>query len=273
MSFHRFPSFNFPYTSSEDLRQYLIDYGRTGAVHVFKDGKNIECISQKKEINEGGKVRLISDKLTLPLNLPGKISPELNNDIKIEKLQRCRLLHNEEQVTNLISDYGDVVFGEIADCVGTEAAELSWCFKPFNLTTATKFDPILKSLKTDFCEIPADMLTECFEKSREDEKLISLGKYYGNCLGYSRSTMTNECDVVLAYPGGPDMSDLCFTHLEINHEHNNGGSVRLSETTGSYRLPETICQVNMINDSEVIAVRTDHQCWFFTSDTSEGFEV
>lgn len=66
----KFPSFNYPYTASEDLRQFLVDYGRTGPVHVFKNGQNVECIPQKKAYSENAE--FISEKPTLPLNLPGK---------------------------------------------------------------------------------------------------------------------------------------------------------------------------------------------------------
>ena len=56
-----------------------MDYGWTGPAHVFKNGQNLECIPQKKEISGSIKVRPISEKPTLPLNLlVGKINGKVD---------------------------------------------------------------------------------------------------------------------------------------------------------------------------------------------------
>ena len=243
-----------------------MDYGRTGPVYGFKNGQNLECIPQKKEISGNIKVRLISEKPTLPLNLPGKLNGKV-----VEPWDYL------QSVTNLISDYGDVVFGELADVVGTEAATLSWCPpETSNSERLTKFAPVINRLETNFCDVPLSLLTDLVQESGEEEKVMETEKYYGNCLAHARLTLAQDSDIVLVYPGGPTMSELCFSHLESDHEEERGFSVRLSARTGTFSLPERICEVSMGNEIEqggIIAVRTDHKCWFFGSGSSNGFEV
>ena len=263
MSNLKFPSFNFPYTSSEDPRQFFVDYGRTGPVHVFKNRQNVECVPQKKE-NENAKVRLVSKMPTLPLNLPG--SGHINN---VESQTKFDQWHCEQPVTNLISDYGAVVFGGLAKEVGNQAAASSWSPPSCNLRNLAKFDPVIERLQSDFCDIPSGLLSDLVQESGEEEKTTATGKYYGNCLAHARSTLASELDVVLVYPGGSTMNKLHFSHLEIDHEKEIGVSAKLAESTGSFCLPERICQVTMGNDQDIIAARTHHRCWLFGSEDFE----
>ncbi|XP_046859693.1 uncharacterized protein LOC124453041 isoform X2 [Xenia sp. Carnegie-2017] len=64
-----FPSFNFPYSPSEDSRQFLVDYGRTGFVHVYKSDRTVKY-SRQKYGSKDELLDFISNKPTLPLNLP-----------------------------------------------------------------------------------------------------------------------------------------------------------------------------------------------------------
>ena len=266
MSNLKFPSFNFPYTTSENLRQFLVDYGRTSAVHVFKDGENIECISQKKEID---KVRFVSEKPTLPINLPAKLDKEFKMQPQLQaKFQES--WYCKQPVTNLAADHGEVVFGGIAEVVGAEAADLLWLPPTFHISKLMKLDPILNKLETNFCDLPLDLLTNLVQKSREENKTKSSGKYYGNCLAYTESKI-QESDIVLIYPGGCTMSELCFSHLE-----NNDSSLIMSKEEGRFPLSERICEVSVgseIDQSHIISVRTGYKCWFFKTGFSDDFEV
>ena len=267
MSNLKFPSFNFPYTSCENLRQFLVDYGRTGAVHIFKDGENIECISQKKEMDKNVRVRLVSEKPTLPINLPGKLDRELKvqRQAEFQELWDC-----QQPVTDLTADHGEVVFGGIAKLIGAEAVDSPWFPPMINTQKLQRFDPILNKLDTNFCDLPLDLMTSLVQKSMEEDKVTTSGKYCGNCLAYAESTL-QESDVVVVYPGGATMSELCVTHLE-----NDGSSIRLSKDEGSFPLTERICQVGVgaeVDQSHIISVRTSYKCWFFKSPFGKDFEV
>jgi hypothetical protein len=262
-----FPSFNFPYTSCEDSRQFLVDYGRTGPVHVFKNEQNVECIPQKKEINKNTMVRLISEKPTLPLNFPDiNICDDVNHEAPLAQIEKQ--LQCEQAVTNFTSDYGSVVFGGLAEEVGREAAAQSWRPTSCRLKRLAKFDPVIKRLQNDFCDTPTGLLTDLLQECDREEKLDATGKYYNNCLAHDRSTS----DIVLVYPGGRTMNEMCASHLEIDDEE--GMSVKLSARTGRFSLPDRICEVSVGNDQDgIIAVKTHHQCWLFGCESSDDFWV
>ncbi|XP_028414421.1 uncharacterized protein LOC114537564 [Dendronephthya gigantea] len=252
----RFPSFNFPYTPSEDLRQFLVDYGRTGAVHIFKHSNDFKCIPQKKE-NENIRTKLVSQKPTLPLNIPGPISSELNR----EESGDC-----EQELTNLTADYSNVVFNGLAKLVSEEFTSLSSCLPSYrHLQRLAKYDPELKKFQTDFCDIPCSLLTDLVLESEVEQKAI--GKYYGNCLGYTCST--RETDTVLVYPGGLSMNELCFGYLKT---YSQNKEAKFS-AKGSFDLKERICEIataDCIDQNGLIAVRTHQQCWLFSN--TEGIE-
>ena len=263
-----FPSFNFPHTPGEDLRQFMVDYGRTGPVYLFNNGEELECIPQKKELNASRKVRLASEKPTLPLNLPVNVCEKRNSDSKCLNVgfEHLESWHNEQPLTNLAADHGDVLFGVLAREVGTKPEVLSWQPPrplPFSHLYA-KRPPFRKILDTNLCDIPLTVLSELMQEAYEVDKLNAAGKYTDNCLAYARSSSGES---VLLYPSGPNMSELCFSSLDI-YSCDDDLSTQLY-TKGSFSLPKRICQISTTTNHEndlgdsVIGVRTFDKCWFF----------
>ncbi len=76
------------------------------------------------------------------------------------------------------------------------------------------------------------LLTDLVQESGGEEKVMATGKYYGNCLAHAR--LAQDADIVLVCPGGPAMSELCFSYLESDHEEKRDFSVRLSARTGTF---------------------------------------
>lgn len=256
MSNHCFPSFNFPYTSSVDLHQTFLDYGRTGPVLIFKDEEKVKCISQNKGMTENRNVRLLANKPTLPLQLPNKVLWKYNID-KSEKEQY--FWNHERNMFNFSSDKREVMYGHLAETCTRGYTNAIW---KVNEKRPKKFLAVVERFDDGFCEIPAEVLSGFFRESCLQEKQeIQSGVYFGNCLAHW--TDASDPRIVLAYPGGDIMDKLHLSCVEVHSENEGELSAKLVSRNECFDLPGRISQVSVVDSSSVLAVRTDYTCSFF----------
>ena len=265
MSDHCFSSFNFPYTSSVDLRQFLLDYGKPGQLHVYRDEESsVKCISQTKNITQNTRLKLRANKPTLPLGLPNKVCRRFD----IEETDRAQLRNSayHRNIANFRTDRGDILYGSLADLVSKEVSSLSRKNYTGNRNRRS-LRSFLGRFDNKFCEIPVEVLDDLLLESFEEDRFELAGKYYGNCLVHQTNISNGDPTIVLAYPCGELMDKFTASHLELCSDHDSGLVAKLLPGKDYFSFPGKIRQINTVNlnhTSSVLAVRSDYSCSFFT---------